>query len=426
MESKRSFPHVWEDSELFQESAKVVRRACEMLNIEEGMVERLIHPRRALVVTVPVRMDNGEIQLFDGYRVHHSLTLGPAKGGIRYHTDCTLSETAALAMLMTYKCSLFSLPLGGAKGAVRCNPYELSAREKQALTRRFCSEIHSFIGPDRDIPAPDIGTDAQVMAWIMDTYSLEKGYAVPSVVTGKPVEIGGSLGRVEATGRGVIYSIIETIKHLDMELNQDTRFTIQGFGNVGSIAAVKATKLGCKVTAVSDYKSGVYNPSGLNIPDVIKYVEENKLLEGYPEADAVTNEELLEIDTEILIPAAISGVISKTNAHNIKAQIIAEGANGPLTRDADDILKDKNVFIIPDILANAGGVTVSYFEYVQDLQNLFWSEKDINNKLWNIMSETVQKVFHVSRTKSCDLRTAAFVCGIERVAKAQQWRGTFP
>ncbi len=418
--------HIWEDSELFQESAKGVIKAAEELGLSDELIDRLIQPRRALVVTLPVRMDNGDVRFFDGYRVQHSMTLGPAKGGIRYHPDSTLSETAALAMLMTYKCSLFSLPLGGAKGAVRCDSMALSDREKQALTRRYCSEIHSFIGPDRDIPAPDIGTDAQVMAWFMDTYSFEKGHAVPGVVTGKPVEIGGSLGRLEATGRGVIYTIIETAKHLDMELNQDTTIVINGFGNVGSVSASKAKKLGCKVIAVSDVKGGLYNPNGLNITDVQNYVKENTFLEGYKEADYITNDELIELETDIFIPASVSGIVTKDNADRVKAKIIAEGANGPLTRDADIILRDKNVTIIPDILANAGGVTVSYFEYVQDLQNMFWSEKDVNNKLWNTVSETVQRVFHESQRRKTDLRTAAFMVGIQRVIKAFTWRGTFP
>jgi glutamate dehydrogenase (NAD(P)+) len=425
MEKKNNI-HVWEGSELFEQTVSTVRHAASILGIDENTIKRITHPKRALVVSIPVRMDNGEIKVFEGYRVHHNLTLGPGKGGLRYHPSVNLSETAALAMLMTYKASLFALPLGGAKGAINCNPLELSERELQALTRRFVSEIHSFIGPDRDIPAPDIGTNPQVMAWIMDTYSAEHGHGIPGVVTGKPIEIGGSLGRVEATGRGVIYSIIETAKHLDIELNQETAFAIQGFGNVGSIAAKKAIKLGCKVVAVSDVSGGLYNPNGLDISAVIQHVEENKFLKGYKEADFITNEELIEVKCDVLIPAALSGVIHKKNANKVNAKLIAEGANGPLTRDGDDILKDKNTFIIPDILANAGGVTVSYFEYVQDIQNLFWSEKDINNKLWNLMSETIQKTFNLSKAYKTDLRLAAMISGIQRIVNAMKWRGFFP
>lgn len=418
--------NVFQGSDLFEQTTRVIVHAANILGLDNNTYKRLIYPKRAIVVSIPVRMDNGDIQIFEGYRVHHNLTLGPGKGGIRFHTDVSLSETAALATLMTFKSALFALPLGGAKGAIKCDPYTLSDRERQALTRRYVSEIHSFIGPDQDIPAPDVGTDPQIMAWIMDTFSLEKGYAVPSVVTGKPIEIGGSLGRIEATGRGVIYSIIETAKHLDIELNQDTSFVVQGFGNVGSVAAKKATKLGCKVIAVSDVKGGIYNPNGLDVSAVSKYVQENKFLEGYKEADTISNEELLLLKCDILVPAALSGVVTKDNADKVQANLIAEGANGPLTREADEILRDKNVFVIPDLIANAGGVTVSYFEYVQDLQNLFWSEKDINNKLWNLMSDTLQKTFNLSKSYSTDLRTAAFISGMQRITNAMKWRGFFP
>lgn len=397
-----------------------------MMNLDKNILRRLCTPKRSLIVSVPVRMDDGQIQVFEGYRVHHNMTLGPAKGGIRYHQDVSLSEVAGLAMLMSVKCSLMALPLGGAKGGIRVDPSKLSRGELQRLTRRYTSEIYSVIGPDKDIPAPDVGTNAQTMAWLMDTYSQQTGYAVPGVVTGKPIEIGGSLGRVEATGRGVVYCLIEAARVLGKDLNENVRIAIQGYGNVGSAAAKKIQKIGCKVVAVSDVSGGIYNPNGLDLDAVNKHVQETKYLKGYKDADAITNEELIAVDCDILIPAALEGQIHAGNAGSIKAKIIAEGANGPTTIEADKILHERGVYLIPDILANAGGVTVSYFEWVQGLQQLFWSEKEVNNKLWDIMSNAFERVHTISKEKKIDMRTAAMVAGLDRLSKAMLSRGFFP
>lgn len=396
------------------------------MNLDPNILRRLCTPKRALIVSVPVRMDDGQIKVFEGYRVHHNMTLGPAKGGIRYHHDVSLSEVAGLAMLMSVKCALMALPLGGAKGGIRVDPSKLSRGELQRLTRRYTSEIYAMIGPDKDIPAPDVGTNAQTMAWIMDTYSQQTGYAVPGVVTGKPIEIGGSLGRSEATGRGVVYCLIEASRVLGRDLNEGVRIAIQGYGNVGAAAAKKIQKIGCKVVAVSDVSGGIYNPNGLDLDAVNKHVEETKYLKGFKGADSITNEELIGVDCDILIPAALEGQIHKGNAGNIKAKIIAEGANGPTTIEADQILHDRGVYLIPDILANAGGVTVSYFEWVQGLQQLFWSEKEVNNKLWDIMSNAFERVHVISKEKKVDMRTAAMVAGLDRLSKAMLVRGFFP
>lgn len=417
---------IWEQSDLFKNAVKQIERAASVMNLDQNILRRLCTPKRSLIVSVPVRMDDGQIQVFEGYRVHHNMTLGPAKGGLRYHHDVSLSEVAGLAMLMSVKCSLMALPLGGAKGGIRVDPSKLSRGELQRLTRRYTSEIYSVIGPDKDIPAPDVGTNAQTMAWMMDTYSQQTGYAVPGVVTGKPIEVGGSLGRVEATGRGVVYCLIEAARVLGKDLNENMRIAVQGYGNVGSAAAKKIQKIGCKVVAVSDVSGGIYNPNGLDLDAVNKHVAETKYLKGFKDADAITNEELISIDCDVLIPAALEGQINASNASSIKAKIIAEGANGPTTIEADQILHDKGVYLIPDILANAGGVTVSYFEWVQGLQQLFWSEKEVNNKLWDIMSNAFERVNTISKEKKIDMRTAAMVAGIERLSKAMLSRGFFP
>lgn len=417
---------IWEESNLFKNAVKQLDRAADVMKLDPNINRRLHTPKRALIVSVPVRMDDGAIQVFEGYRVHHNMTLGPAKGGIRYHQDVSLSEVAGLAMLMTFKCALMGLPLGGAKGGIRVDPTKLSRGELQRMTRRYTTEILPFIGPDKDIPAPDVGTNGQTMAWIMDTYSQEIGHAVPGVVTGKPIEVGGSLGREEATGRGVVYCIIEAAKHLNVNLDENIKVVIQGFGNVGSAAGRKIAKIGCKVVAVSDVSGGIYNPKGLNLDDVNAYIAKNKTLKEYPEAQSVTNSELLELPCDILIPAALEGQITGKNADKIKARIIAEGANGPTSGDADEILFDKGIFIIPDILANAGGVTVSYFEWVQGLQQLFWTEKEVNNKLWDIMSGAFARVLQISMEHKCNMRTAALVAGIQRLSKAMLSRGFFP
>lgn len=417
---------VWEESSLFKNAVKQLDRAASIMNLDPNVLTRLHTPKRALIVSVPVRMDDGHIEVFEGYRVHHNMSLGPAKGGIRYHPDVNLSEVAGLAMLMTFKCSLMHLPLGGAKGGIRVDPSKLSRTELQRMTRRYTTEIMPFIGPEKDIPAPDVGTNAQVMAWMVDTYSQIKGYSVPGVVTGKPIEIGGSLGRVEATGRGVVYSLIEAAKTQNMPLDESTTVVIQGFGNVGSAAAKKIQKIGCKVVAVSDVSGGVYNKNGLDLDHLNDFLMTNKVLKGYPEAEFVSNGELLELPCDILILAAMEGQLTESNANNIKAKIVAEGANGPTTDQADEILHDKGVLVIPDILANAGGVTVSYFEWVQGLQQLFWSEKEVNNKLWDIMSGTYHRVYAVSQEKKCTMRTAALVDSMAHLSKAMLLRGFFP
>ncbi|MBS1986194.1 MAG: Glu/Leu/Phe/Val dehydrogenase [Bdellovibrionales bacterium] len=417
---------IWEESPLFQNAVKQLNRAADIMSLDPNIARRLQTPKRALIVSVPVRMDDGQIKVFEGYRVHHSMSLGPAKGGIRYHPDVSLSEVAGLAMLMTCKCALMNLPLGGAKGGIRVDPSKLSRGENQRMTRRYTTEIMSFIGPEKDIPAPDVGTNAQTMAWIVDTYSQIKGHAVPGVVTGKPIDCGGSLGREEATGRGVVYCLIEAAKHLNMNLDEKMRVVVQGYGNVGSAAARKIAKIGCKVVAISDVSGGIYNPNGLNLDDVNVWLAKNKILKGYPEAQVVSNKELLELPCDILIPAALENQITEQNAHKIQAKIIAEGANGPTTDAADTILHDRGIFVIPDILANAGGVTVSYFEWVQGIQQLFWSEKEVNNKLWDIMSAAFARVLNISKEKNCTMRSAALIAGIDRLSRAMLARGFFP
>ncbi len=417
---------IWEESTFYQNAVKQLEYAGQVMNLDPNVLTRLKMPKRALIVSVPVRMDDGNIKVFEGYRVHHSMSMGPAKGGIRYHPSVSLSETAALAMLMTFKCSLMNLPLGGGKGGIAVDPSKLSRGEKQRLTRRYTTEILPFIGPEKDIPAPDVGTDSQTMAWILDTYSQELGYCVPGVVTGKPIEVGGSLGREEATGRGVVYTIIEASKALNIKLDENTKVAVQGFGNVGRAAAKKMQKIGTTVVAVSDYTGGIYNPKGLDLDHVSAYIAKNKTLGGYPEAEAISNEQLLELPCDILIPAALEGQITDKNAAKIKAKIIAEGANGPTESAADKILFEKNIFVIPDILANAGGVVVSYFEWVQGIQKLFWTEKEVNNKLFEIMSNTFAKVHAVSVEKKVNMRTAALICGIDRLSKAMLSRGFFP
>lgn len=411
---------------LYQNVLKQFDEAVSTMKLDPNVADRLKYPKRALIVSVPTRMDDGHIKVFEGYRVQHSLTLGPGKGGIRYHPSVTLSETAALAMLMTLKCSLFNLPLGGAKGGIRCNPHDLSRKEKQNLTRRYTSEIANIIGPDKDIPAPDIGTDEQIMAWMMDTYSQEVGFAVPGVVTGKPIEIGGSLGRNDATGQGVAYSIICAAKHLNITLDKNVSVVVQGFGKVGASAARKMDKIGCKVIAVSDENGGLYNKKGLNLHELNEHIKAKNPLSTYKEAEPISNEDLLELGCDILIPAAIEGQITQQNAKKIKCKIMAEGANGPTTPEADPILFDQGIFVIPDILANAGGVTVSYFEWVQGLQKFFWDEKEVNNELWNIMSGTFDKVVQIQKEYKVTMRIAALISSLRHLSKAMLVRGFFP
>ncbi len=413
------------DTPVYRMALSQFEEAADLLNLDSNLRERFKTPQRALFVNIPVRMDDGSVRSFNGYRVQHDDSLGPSKGGVRYHPSVNLGEIAALAMWMTWKCALVGLPYGGAKGGVCCDPKSLSRGELQRLTRRYTIEILPLIGPDHDIPAPDIGTDQQIMAWMMDTYSQQKGFSVPAVVTGKPICIGGSLGREEATGRGVVYTIIEALNHLGIEI-KNTTSAIQGFGNVGSNAARILYEMGSKVIAVSDSKGGIYNKKGLLIPDVIKYKTENDTLQGYPEAEPITNRELLEKECTILLPAALSEQIKGENAGRLRCRILAEGANGPTTLEADKILQDKGVFIIPDILANAGGVIVSYFEWVQDLQKYFWGEKEINEKLFSIITTAFKRTLQLSLSKKVSMRIGALMLGIEKIAEAHLARGLFP
>lgn len=415
------------EGHLYKNSLLQLNEAAKTINLDPNILHRLQKPKRAIIVSVPTRLDDGSVVVFDGYRVQHSSTLGPCKGGIRFHPSVNLSEVSALAMLMTFKCSLAGLPLGGAKGGVRVDPTKLSRSEKQRLTRRYTTEIGPFIGPEKDIPAPDMGTDAQTMAWLMDTYSQQIGHAVPGVVTGKPVEIGGSLGRNTSTGRGVIYCVEDAIvRHFKKRPDKSFRVAIQGFGEVGASAAVCAHELGLTVVAVSDVSGGIHNSNGLNIPDLVTFYKTNKTLKGYPNSEPVSNTEILEVDCDILIPAAIDSVITEKNAGRIKAKLIAEGANGPVTQPAHKILTENGVFVIPDILANAGGVIVSYFEWVQDLQNFFWSEDEINSKLKRIMCGTFEKVHNHAVELKIDMRKSAFSYAVKRVADAMLLRGLYP
>jgi len=398
--------------------------AAQKLNLDPNVAARLKRPDRALIVSVPTRVDDGGVHVFTGYRVQHNDVLGPFKGGIRYHPDVNLGEVSALAMWMTWKCSLVGLPLGGAKGGIACDPAELSRNELQGMTRRYTAEILNFIGPEVDVPAPDMGTNEQIMAWIMDTYSQHKGFAVPGVVTGKPVAVGGTLGRREATGRGVVYTIIEAAKHLGIDLAKCSA-AIQGFGNVGSVTAKELAGLGVKVLAVSDRSSAVTNGKGLPIDELIQFKEKNPRLDKFPKGEKFPGDQLLELKCDILVPAAGEMQITRENAGRLKCRIVAEGANGPTTPEADEILRDKEVFVIPDILANAGGVVVSYFEWVQDLQNFFWTEDEVNKKLREILTRAFQEVLRTSQKEKVGMRLAALMLGVSRVARAMLWRGLY-
>ena len=415
----------WE-SPMFAEAVGQFDRVATFIGLDENVAARLRTPQRSLVVTFPFRRDEyGEVDTLYGYRVQHVLTMGPTKGGIRYAPDVNLGEVAALAMLMTWKCSIVGLPFGGAKGGVRVTPQGLSRAEMQRVTRRYTAEIINFIGPSNDIPAPDLGTNEQVMAWLMDTYSQHVGHATPAVVTGKPPELGGSIARREATGRGVVSLLPSAAAHVGMEVD-GARVAIHGFGNVGRYAAVAAAEIGCQVVAVSDISGGLYNPAGLPIAKVTEWVDSHGTLEGCPEGEPISNEDVFLVDCEVLIPAAVGGVITDKNARDITAKIVLEGANNPTTGAADAILDSRGVFLVPDILANAGGVTVSYFEWVQDLQNYFWSENEIVGRLREIMSRAFDDVLAVSEKRQVNMRTAALIKGIERVAQAKLVRGVYP
>lgn len=400
--------------------------AANYLDLDEGLHQVLSRPMKQLIVNFPVVMDNGEVVCFEGYRVQHNSSRGPTKGGIRYHPDVDVNETTALAMWMTWKCAVVNIPYGGAKGSVKVDTKQLSQREIEKLTRRYVTEINMILGERSDIPAPDIGTNGKVMAWIMDTFSMQKGYTVPGVVTGKPVDLGGSLGRVEATGRGVIVAAEEAAKTLNMSLN-GARVVVQGFGNVGATAAKIAEEHGAIVVGISDAIGGIYNPKGLPVAELqARYSGRDGGIREYKDAQSVSNAELLELDCDVLIPAAISGQLTKENADRVKAKLIVEGANGPCTPDADHIFSDKGVLVVPDILANAGGVIVSYFEWVQDLQNFFWEEDQVNDRLTKIMRYAYGQVDATMRQHKTDMRTAALIIGVKRVADATIRRGIFP
>ena len=378
-----------------------------------------------MVVSVPTPMDDGHTEVFLGYRVHHNTVLGPTKGGIRYHPDVNLGEVTALAMLMSWKCALMALPYGGAKGGVACTPTQMSARELEHMTRRYTAEIMLLIGPDLDIPAPDLGTDEQTMAWIMDTYAMTQGRTVPGVVTGKPLLLGGSFGRREATGRGLVYALYQAAKHTDLDL-KSARVVVQGFGNVGGVVARLLWREGCRVVAISDAKGGVFNERGLDVRHLSTHVKETGTVAGFRDAEPVTNQELFELPCEILVPAAVGGQITERNADRIRTRIVLEGANGPTSPEADQILEGKGVLVVPDILANAGGVLVSYFEWVQGLQFYFWRESEINSRLQELMTRAFKNVWTHAQREGTDLRTAALMLGIKRVADGFQARGFYP
>ncbi len=413
------------DSELFRTVISQLDTVAARLSLDVNIHERLRYPRRALVVSIPTRMDDGHTEVFIGYRVHHNTVLGPTKGGLRYHMGVNLGEVTALAMLMSWKCAIMGLPYGGAKGGVRCNPSAMSRGELEHMTRRYTAEIILLIGPDLDIPAPDLGTDEQTMAWMMDTYSMTQGKTVPGVVTGKPLILGGSAGRREATGRGIVYALYQAARHLSQEL-KGRRVVVQGFGNVGGVAARLLWREGALVVGISDVQGGIYNPNGLDVRQLEAHVAEAGGVAGFPGADAVSNPELLELPCDVLIPAAVGSQIRQDNADRVKAAIIAEGANGPTTPEADAILRDRGVTVIPDVLANAGGVVVSYFEWVQGLQYYFWRESEITARLQEIMSRAFNRVWGIATKEGTDLRTAALMEGVRRVAEAFKLRGLYP
>jgi glutamate dehydrogenase (NAD(P)+) len=399
--------------------------AAEQLDLDPGLRKVLRVPKRELTVNFPVTMDDGRVEVFTGYRVQHNLSRGPAKGGIRYHQDVTLDEVRALAMWMTWKCAVVDIPYGGGKGGVIVDPKKLSLKEVEGLTRRFTTELSPIIGPDRDIPAPDVNTNAQTMAWIMDTYSMHQGYTIPGIVTGKPIAVGGSLGRNEATARGTVFTLQQCSIALKVPL-PGARVAVQGYGNAGSIAASLLAAEGSVIVAVSDSTGGIANPKGLDPAKVSAWKQEHGTVVGFPGSEEISNADVLETECEILVPAALENQITRHNAHRIKAKIVAEAANGPTTPEADEILHDHGVFLIPDILCNAGGVTVSYFEWVQDMQSFFWTEQRINQSLKEIMDRAFDSVHAMSKLHEVDMRTAAYMVAVARVAEATTLRGLYP
>jgi glutamate dehydrogenase (NAD(P)+) len=398
--------------------------AARILNLDPGIWKILTHPKRQIIVSCPVQMDNGEIEVFTGYRVQYNITLGPAKGGIRYHPDVSLDEVTALAAWMTWKCAVAHIPFGGGKGGVICDPTRMSRRELEALTRRYVAEIIDAIGPEKDVPAPDVNTNDQIMAWVMDTYSMHVGHTATAVVTGKPIEMGGSLGRREATGRGVMIVTREAAKHLGIDIKSAT-IAVQGFGNVGSVSADLLSRIGAKIVAVTDWKGGVYNEKGLDVAKLLEYSQEHKTVDGFAGGSHLANEDLWALDVDVLIPAALENQITMENAPRIHAKVVTEGANGPTTPDAHKHLHERGIFVIPDILANSGGVTTSYFEWVQDRYGYFWDEEQVNSRLELKMCEAFDSVLKTSLKYTVDMRTAAYIVAISRVGTVTKMRGMY-
>jgi glutamate dehydrogenase/leucine dehydrogenase len=409
----------------FDAVLRQIEMVAEKLKLDPSIVEKIKHPRKIVIVSVPIRMDDGRVRVFTGYRVQYDMVRGPYKGGIRYHPDVNLDEMKALAAWMTWKCAVMNIPYGGAKGGIACNPKEMSRGELERLTRRYTAMILDEIGPYKDVPAPDVYTDAQTMAWIMDTYSQFKGYLVPEVVTGKPVELGGSEGREDATGRGVAICAREAAKHLGIEL-RGARVAVQGFGKVGKAASRLLHEMGCKIIAVSDSKGGIYNAGGLDIPAVIEHKSRTGQLTGFQGSEEITNDELLELECEILVPAALENQITEANASKIKAKIVVEGANGPSTPEARQILHKRGIFVVPDILANAGGVTVSYFEWIQNLHREHWTEEEVNRRLEEKMVEAFNNVLEVAKKYDVSMADAAYILAISRIADAHEKLGLWP
>jgi glutamate dehydrogenase (NAD(P)+) len=399
-------------------------RAAELLDLEPGLYKVLRHPEKQIIVSIPVMRDNGEVEVYTGYRVLYNTSRGPAKGGIRFDLQVTLEEVKALAAWMTWKCAVVNIPFGGAKGGVVCDPHEMSAAELERLTRRYTAGIIQILGPDSDVPAPDVNTNERVMAWIMDTYSMHVGHTTTAVVTGKPVEMGGSLGRREATGRGCMIVTKEALTHLGMPV-EGTTVAVQGFGNVGSVAAQLLHREGCKIVAIGDRHASIYDKNGIDVDDAIAYAAKHKSLDGYSKGEIISSNELLTLDVDVLLPAALENVITTRNAGSIRARVICEGANGPTTAAADSILDENGVFVIPDILANAGGVTVSYFEWVQDRGGYFWTEQLVNERLRDIMVNSFQDVLKLSKQHKVNMRTAAYMLAISRVATVHRLRGIY-
>ena len=421
---------LFESSPTFQMALSQLRSVAGHIDLDPGVLERLSMPKRAMVVSVPIRMDDGRTEGFLGFRVQHSLTSGPAKGGLRYHPAVDLGEVAALAMWMSWKCGIMGLPFGGAKGGIACDPAALSRNEKERLTRRYTEEVQNIIGPRQDVMAPDMGTDEQTMAWIMDTYSTKVGYACPEIVTGKPVELGGCVGRREATGRGVVYCVMEALKELDIPAENATA-VVQGFGNVGSVAAQELSQRGVKIIAVADRYGAIYNADGLDVAALMKHMYGapaglTQRLQDFPGAEEIDPEEMLLLPCTVLVPAALERVIHGGNAAKLRCRILAEGANGPTTPEADAVLTDGDVFIIPDVLCNAGGVTVSYFEWVQDIQQLMWSEDQVNHKLRELMLRAFGQVRRLARDRRVPMRTAGLMLGVQKVAREKARRGLYP